>query len=137
MPILKTDIDLRSLLERARTIAVVGLSSNPERDSYQIGYHLVKLGYRIIPVNPTVREVFGLEAVAKLDNIKEHVDIVNIFRRPEAVPEIIEAAVRVGAATIWMQLGVATPETVKQAVDAGLDVVYGRCIMVEHRRLIR
>jgi predicted CoA-binding protein len=137
MSILKTDLDLRSLLERARTIAVVGLSANPERDSYQIGYHLVKIGYRIIPVNPTIREVFGLTAVAGLDDIKEHVDIVNIFRRPEAVPEIIDAAIRLGTGAIWMQLGVATPETVKQAVDAGLDVVYGRCIMVEHRRLNR
>lgn len=137
MPILKTDTDLRLLLERARTIAVVGLSANPERDSYQIGYHLVKIGYRIIPVNPTIHAVFGLEAVAELGTIKEHLDIVNIFRRPEAVPEIIDAAIRVGAGAIWMQLGVATPETVKQAVDAGLDVVYGRCIMVEHRRLIR
>jgi uncharacterized protein len=137
MPILKTDIELRSLLERARTIAVVGLSANPERDSYQIGYHLAKIGYNIIPVNPTIHGVFGIKAVAALDCIKEHVDIVNIFRRPEAVPEIIDATVRAGAGAIWMQLGVATPETVKQATEAGLVVVYGRCIMVEHRRLIR
>jgi predicted CoA-binding protein len=137
MPILDSDAEIRSLLERAHTIAVVGLSKDPERDSYQIGYHLLKAGYRIIPVNPAMKEVLGVPVVADLDSIKEHVDIVDIFRRPDAVPDVVDAAIRIGAGAVWMQLGTTHPTAVERASEAGLEVVPERCIMVEHRRLIR
>ena len=136
MPILESDAEIRSLLERARTIAVVGLSNNPERDSHQIGYHLLKAGYRIIPVNPATKEVFGLRAFADLDSIGEQVDIVDIFRRPEAVPEVVDAAIRIGAGAIWMQPGTTHPTAAERASAAGLEVVSERCIMLELRRLI-
>ncbi len=136
MAILGTDTDIASLLRRSRTIAVVGLSLMPHRDSHRVALYLQQQGYVIIPVNPAVREVLGQAAFPDLESIGHPVDIVDIFRRPEHVPAIAAAAVRSGARALWMQFDTVDEGAAKAASDAGVDVVLDRCIMVEHRRLI-
>ncbi len=122
------------ILESARTIAVVGLSSKRYRPSYGVSEYMRRAGYRIIPVNPQEREIFGETAYPDLDSVPDAIDIVNIFRRPEFVPEIVEAAIRKGAKAIWMQEDVVHEAAARRAIKAGLDVVMDRCILKEHRR---
>ena len=124
-----------AILGEARTIAVVGLSARRFRPSHGVAEYLQRAGYRIIPVNPKIAEVLGERSYASLDEVPEPVDIVDIFRRPEHVPEIVEAAIRKGAKTIWMQEGVVHEEAARRAESAGLSVVMDRCILKEHRRL--
>ncbi len=124
----------RKILETARTIAVVGISSQPLKPSYYVSAYMQSAGYRIIPVNPAETVVLGEKAYASLDEIQEPVDIVNIFRLPKFVPEIVDAAIRIGAKCVWMQLGIVHEEAAAKARGAGLEVVMDRCIMVEHRR---
>lgn len=128
---------IAAVLERARTIAVVGLSSNPARPSFGVASYLQQQGYRILPVNPTEHEVLGERAYARLDDIQEPVDIVDVFRRSEYVPEIAEAAIRIKAPVLWLQEGVVHPEAEQQAREAGLLVVSDRCLLKEHIRLRR
>ncbi len=123
------------LLASARTIAVVGISSKRYRPSHGVAEYMQRAGYRIVPVNPRETEVLGEKAWPDLDAVPEPVDIVNIFRRPEFVPEIVEAAIRVGARAVWMQEGVIHEEAAGRARAAGLEVVMDRCILKEHRRL--
>ena len=123
------------LLRTGRTIAVVGLSNRRTRPSYSVSEYMQAQGYRIIPVNPLVTEVLGEQAYPRLEDVPEHVDIVDIFRRSEFVPDIVESAIRVGAGAVWMQEGVIDEEAAKRARDAGLMVVMDRCILKEHRRL--
>jgi predicted CoA-binding protein len=123
------------LLRSARTIAVVGLSSKPWRPSHGVAEYLQRAGYRVIPVNPNETEVLGEKAYPNLEAVPEKVDIVNVFRRPEFVPEIVEAAIRIGAPAIWMQEGVVNEAAAERARQAGLLVVMDRCILKEHRRL--
>ena len=123
------------LLRNARTIAVVGLSSRATRPSYGVSRYMQDSGYRIIPVNPHETEVLGERAYSRLEDILERIDIVDIFRRSQYVPEIVEAAIRVGAGAIWMQEGVVNEEGAARARAAGLTVVMDRCILKEHRRL--
>jgi predicted CoA-binding protein len=123
------------LLASARSIAVVGISSKRYRPSYGVSEYMQRAGYRIVPVNPEETEVLGEKAWPDLDSIPEPVDIVNIFRRPEFVPEIVEAAIRIGARAVWMQEGVVHEEAARRAREAGLEVVMDRCILKEHRRL--
>jgi hypothetical protein len=137
MPILITDGQLRTLLESARTIAVVGLSDNPARDSHRVSQYLLYAGYTIIPVNPSIREVFNIPAVPNLDSVTIPIDIVDIFRRAEVVPEVVEAAIRAHVGAIWMQFGTYHAGAAQRASAAGLRVVPDRCIMVEHQRLIQ
>jgi uncharacterized protein len=137
MPTLESDEEIRTLLSGARTIAVVGMSDKPYRDSYQVGRYLHNRGYTIIPVNPAIREVLGIPALPDLDNIGFGVDIVDIFRRTEYVPEVVDAAVRCGAHAVWMQFGAVHPGAAARAAAAGLRVVTGRCIMVDHQRLLQ
>lgn len=126
---------IREILQRARTVAVVGLSSRRFRPSYGVSEYMQSAGYRIIPVNPKETAVLGEKAYATLDEVPEKVDIVNIFRRAEFVPEIVQAAIRKGASAVWMQEGVVHPDAARLAEDAGLDVVMDRCVLKEHRRL--
>jgi predicted CoA-binding protein len=135
VPILDTDPEIRSLLREARTIAVVGLSPHPSRDSYHIAEYLLDAGYHIFPVNPGIDTILGLPAFRSLLEIGQPIDIVDVFRRPEFVPQIVEEASRAGARALWMQLGVHSPAAVDRAVAAGLQTVVNRCILVEHRRL--
>lgn len=125
-----------NLLRNAKTIAVVGLSSRRSRPSYGVSEYMQSQGYTIIPVNPNESEVLGEAAVASLEEIRGPVDIVDIFRRSEAVPEIVDAAIRIGAKGIWMQEGVINIEAAGKARAAGLEVVMDRCILKEHRKLV-
>jgi hypothetical protein len=123
------------ILKQSRTIAVVGLSSKRFRPSYGVAEYMQRSGYRIVPVNPEVSEVLGEKCYPDLNSVPEAIDIVDIFRRSEFVPEIVEAAIRKGAKAIWMQEGVTHEEAARRAAEAGLDVVMDRCILKEHRRL--
>jgi uncharacterized protein len=125
------------VLQSAKTIAVVGLSGRRFRPSYGVSEYMQSVGYRIIPVNPNESEVLGEKAYATLDDVPGHIDIVDIFRRPEFVPEIVDAAIRKGARVIWMQEGVEHHEAAQKATAAGLTVVMDRCILKEHRKLRR
>jgi predicted CoA-binding protein len=125
------------LLRSARTIAVVGLSGKRKRPSYGVSEYMQRAGYRIIPVNPQETEVLGERAYPSLEAIPEHIDIVDVFRRSEFVPEIVEAAIRVGAGAVWMQEGVADEAAAEKARAAGLAVVMDRCILKEHRKMTR
>ena len=127
--------EIAQLLQSAHTIAVVGLSHKRFRPSYGVSEYMKSAGYRIIPVNPNEREVLGEKAYASLDDVPGDVEIVNIFRRSEFVPEVVEAAIRKGARAIWMQEGVVHEAAAQRARAAGLDVVMDRCILKEHRRI--
>jgi len=128
-------MSIAELLKSSRTIAVVGLSNRRFRPSYGVSEYMQRNGYRIIPVNPSIDAVLGERSYPDLDSVPERVDIVNIFRRSEFVPEIVEAAIRIGARVVWMQEGVVHPEAAARANAAGLAVVMDRCILKEHRRL--
>lgn len=127
------------LLKRARTIAVVGLSDNPERVSHGVAAYLQDQGYRIIPVNPAIREALGERAYPSLQDIpaEEKIDIVDIFRRPEFVPDIVAQAIQRQVPAVWMQEGVIHEEAANQARQAGITVVMDRCILKEHRQHCR
>ena len=128
---------MAEMLEKARTIAVVGLSGKRYRPSYGVAEYMQRAGYRIIPVNPNETEVLGEKAYSSLDDVREQVDIVDIFRRPEFVPEVVEAAIRTGARAVWMQEGVIHEAAAARARAAGLEVVMDRCILKEHRAMGR
>lgn len=125
------------LLRSSRTIAVVGLSSNPHRPSHGVAEYMQQRGYRIIPVNPNETYVLGEPCYARLEDVPEKIDIVDIFRRSEFVPEIVEAAIRMGARAVWMQEGVVHEEAAERARQAGLAVVMDRCILKEHLKIAR
>jgi uncharacterized protein len=126
---------IAELLKTSRTIAVVGLSSKRFRPSYGVTDYMQRNGYRIFPVNPHETAVLGEKSYADLDAVPDSVDIVNIFRRSEFVPEIVEAAIRKGARAVWMQEGVVHEAAAERARAAGLTVVMDRCILKEHRRI--
>jgi predicted CoA-binding protein len=132
-----SDQQLKELLQKAHTIAVVGLSSSRIRASYGVSQYMQSAGYRIIPVNPNEQEVLGEKSYARLEDVPEKIDVVDVFRRSEFVPEIVEAAIRVGARAIWLQDGVVNETAAQRARDAGLFVVMDACILREHRRLMR
>ena len=125
------------LLKTSRTIAVVGLSSKRFRPSHGVSEYMQRNGYQIIPVNPNEQAVLGEKCYPDLDSIPDHVDIVDIFRRSEFVPEIVEAAIRIGARAVWMQEGVVHEEAAARAAAAGLTVVMDWCILKDHRRMGR
>ena len=133
------DQEIAELLSTARTIAVVGLSGNPDRPSFGVAQYLQSKGYRIIPVNPTINSVLGEKCYASVSEIPEKadvkVDIVDVFRRPEFVPALTEEAIAIGARCLWLQLGVIHEEAARRARDAGLLVVMDRCLAVERLRL--
>jgi predicted CoA-binding protein len=139
----RTEIDERwqdlavieRLVHESRTVAVVGLSANPGRPSFGIARYLVNAGLTVFPVNPGLTSWQGLTAYSSLSEVPEHIDIVDVFRRPEHVPAIAKEAVDVGAGALWLQLGVISPEGAAIAADGGLDVVMDRCLAVEHREV--
>jgi predicted CoA-binding protein len=132
-----SDDELKKLLRGAHTIAVVGLSSSRFRASYGVAQYMQSAGYRIIPVNPNEEQVLGEKAYARLEDVPEKIDVVDVFRRSEFVPEIVDAAIRIGAGAIWMQEGVADEAAARRARAAGLFVVMDTCMLKEHRRLMR
>ncbi len=128
--------DIKSILEKSKTIAVVGLSDKPERDSYGIAGVLQKSGYKIIPVNPTIDESLGEKSYSDLKSIPEDIDIVNVFRNPDDVPPIIEEALQTNAHTIWLQTGITVDDGVAKKVrDAGKELVQDQCIGVAVRTM--
>ncbi len=122
------------LLEQYRTVAVVGLSPKPERDSHRVARFLQEQGFRIIPVNPGQQEILGETCYPSLSAIPEPVEIVDVFRRSETIPPIAEEALQIGAKVFWMQLGIHNDEAVKMLHDAGMEVVMDHCIKVEYMR---
>jgi uncharacterized protein len=126
---------ISEILHTSRTIAVVGLSGKRYRPSYGVAEYLKRAGYRIIPVNPMETSVLGEQSYPDLDSVPEPIDLVDIFRRSEFVPEIVDAAIRKGAKAIWMQEGVIHEAAAARAEAAGLAVVMDRCILKDHRRL--
>ena len=130
---------LRDLLQRTRTIAVVGASTDPWRPSFGVSGYLVRAGYRVLPVTPTAlgQSLHGEPFRASLADIGETVDLVNVFRRPAFVLGILDEAVAVGAPAVWLQLGIAHPLAPERAAAAGVTLVMDRCISIEHRRLMR
>ena len=133
---MKTDEIISKILETTHTVAVVGLSSRPERAGYYVPGYLQTHGYRIIPVNPSLEQALGEKAFPDLLSVPMPVDLVLLFRRSEQVPPFAEQAVRIRAKAIWMQSGIVSREAAQIARRAGLDVVMDRCMMVEHQRWI-
>ena len=125
---------IKELLKNCKTIAVVGLSSNPMRPSFGVTEYMQGSGYRIIPVNPNETEVLGEKSYARLEDVPEKIDVVNVFRRSEEVPPVVASAIRVGAKAVWMQSGVENEAAAEKARAAGLVVIEDACILVEHRR---
>ena len=131
------DQEISRILEEHSVVAVVGLSPKPSRDSFQVARYLQDNGYTIIPVNPNYDEVLGHISYARLEDVPGRIGIVDIFRRPEAVPEIVDSAIRANAKVVWMQLGVISNEAARKARARGLRVVMNRCMKVEHMRLAK
>ncbi len=125
---------IRSILHTTKTIAIVGLSPKSERPSYFVGSYLNYEGYKVIPVNPQAKEIFGQKAYPDLLSIPEPVDMVDVFRRPEDCVEIAKQAIQIGAKSLWLQLRVVNLEAARIAEEAGLMVVMDRCVKIEHGR---
>ena len=136
MPLLTAEADWRALLERARVIAVVGHSADPSRTSYRIAAYLRRAGYTVYPVNPTVETIDGQPCYPTLAAVPAPIDIVDVFRRSEYLPGVVEDAIAVGAKAVWAQLGVTHPDARQLADAADLPLVMDLCIKVEHQRLL-
>lgn len=128
--------EIKVILEQADTIAVVGLSDNPERTSYMVSAAMQAKGYRIVPVNPNAAAILGETSYPSLADIPYPVDIVNVFRRSEHTPGVAEEAASIGAKTLWLQLGVAHEDAARIAREAGMNVIMDRCIKVEDSILL-
>ena len=133
MSILGTKDEIGELLARVKTIAVVGLSSDPMRPSFGVSQYMQRKGYRIIPVNPNETSVLGEKAYESLDDVPGTIDVVDVFRRPEFVPEIVDDAIRLRIPAVWLQEGVIHQAAASKAREAGIQVVMDRCILKEHR----
>jgi predicted CoA-binding protein len=131
-----SDAELRQLLERWTRVAVVGLSDKPDRPSYDVAAYLQRVGYEIVPVNPMIESWLGVAAVPTLADVPGPVEIVDVFRRPEHIPPVVDGAIAAGAKVLWLQLGIVNETAATRARAAGLVVVQDRCIAVEHRRLL-
>ena len=131
-----TNEELKQILLSTRTIAAVGLSSNPEKESFAIVEYLQQQGYRIFPVNPTASEILGEKTYPDLESIPEKVDVVQLFRKSEDVPPFVDSAIAIGAKVVWMQVGIENEDAAKKARAAGLTVVMNACMRVTHRMLI-
>lgn len=128
---------IRELLQRSKTIAVVGLSDSPMRPSHGVSAYMQSRGYKIIPVNPTIAETLGEKSYASLKEVPQTIDIINIFRRPEYVEEIVDRAIELKVPAVWMQEGVIHQTAAKKAEKAGIFVVMDRCILKEHQARFR
>lgn len=133
---MNNDQMMKDILLSTRIVASVGLSSNPGKESYGIVEYLKSQGYRVIPINPTAAEILGEKSYPDLESVPEKIDVVQVFRRPEDVPPVVESAIKVGAKTVWMQEGIVNEEAAQKAREAGLQVVMDACMRATHRRLI-
>jgi len=129
------DVNITKLLEKARTVVVVGCSPKTERDSHRVAAYLQGAGYRVIPVNPVAEEILGEKVYADLAAIpgEIEIDIVDVFRRPEHIPAVVDDVLARGAGALWLQLGCSHPESEQRAADAGLMIVSDHCIKIEHQ----
>lgn len=130
------DESLREILLSAKTIASVGMSSNQAKESFWIASYLKEQGYRVIPINPTADEILGEKAYPDLQSVPEKIDVVQVFRKPEDVPPVVDDAIQVGAKVVWMQEGIVNYEAAQKAEEAGLQVVMDACMRSTHRRLM-
>jgi uncharacterized protein len=135
--IISEDSDIKEILENAKTIAILGLSPKPERESNKVARYLKDHGYSIIPVRPGRQEILGQSAYATLDDIKKNVDIVDVFRNPEQILPHAHEAIRMQPKVFWMQLGIENQDAASLLIKAGIDVVMNRCIKIEHDRLLK
>ena len=129
--------NIKALLEQCRTIAIVGLSDKPHRDSFKVAQYLQEQGYRIIPVHPRIKEVLGERVYPTLAEIPEPVDMVNVFRKSEDTPEVVRQALPLKPKAIWLQLGIANEEAGRLAAESGIPYIQDRCIKVDHARLMQ
>lgn len=123
-----------AIMRSAGSVALVGVSANPIRSSNFVAAYLVRTAYRVYPVNPMYEEVLGVKCYPTLHDLPEVPDIVDVFRRPDAIPEVVDEAIEVGAKTVWLQLGLRHDEAAERAREAGLNVVQDRCLKIEHAR---
>lgn len=130
------DDALRALLQTTRSIALVGLSDKPHRDSHRVAAYLIAAGYRVLPVNPALTSVLGLRCFPDLASIDEPIDMVDVFRRAEDIAPVVDAAIAVKARSLWLQLGVINEAEAARASAAGLQVVMDRCTKIDHARLL-
>jgi predicted CoA-binding protein len=133
---MNSDKTMKEILLSAKTIATVGLSSNPEKESYGVAQYLKSQGYHVIPVNPTAPEILGEKSYPDLESIPERIDVVQVFRKPEDVPPVVDGAIKAGAKVVWMQEGITNEESAQKARAAGLQVVMDACMRAMHQRLI-
>ncbi len=131
------DQQIRQWLQGVKRIAVVGLSDKPDRASYQVAQYLLQQGYEIIPVHPRIQSVFGIPAVRSLGEIEGEIDLVDIFRKSEDLPEVVKEALQVGVKSIWVQLGLENEAAHKLAEKAEIPYIENRCIKIEHQRLFK
>jgi predicted CoA-binding protein len=127
--------EIAAILKNYRTVAIVGLSADPQRPSFQVAQYLQQHGYRIVPVNPACQEILGEKCYPNLQDIPFPVEVVDIFRRVEAIPAIVAEAIAVGARVVWLQLGLVSEDAARHGRSAGLEVVMDRCMKVEHTHL--
>lgn len=133
---MNNDQMMKEILLSSKTIASVGLSGNQQKESFWIASYLKEQGYRVIPVNPTATEILGEKAYPDLSSLPEKVDVVQVFRKPEDVPPVVDEAIKIGAKVVWMQEGIVHEEAAQKAREAGLQVVMDACMRATHRRLI-
>jgi predicted CoA-binding protein len=133
---MNNDQTMKEILRSAKTIASFGLSSNPEKESYGVAQYLMNQGYRVIPVNPTADEILGEKSYPDLESVPEKIDVVQVFRKPEDVPPVVEGAIKVGAKVVWMQEGITNEQAAEKARAAGLQVIMDACMRETHKRLI-
>lgn len=133
---MNSEQEMKDILLSAKTVAAVGLSSNRAKESFGIVQYLKDQGYKIIPVNPSANEIMGEKAYPDLSSIPESVDVVQVFRKPEDVPPVVDEAIKIGAKVVWMQEGVVNEEAAQKAREAGLKVVMDACMRSAHRRLL-
>jgi hypothetical protein len=133
---MNSDEEMKEILLNTKTIASVGLSGNEEKVSHWVGVYLQGEGYRVIPVNPTAEKILGEKSYPDLESVPEKIDVVQVFRRPEDVPPVVDEAIKVGAKVVWMQEGIVNEEAAQKARDAGLQVVMDACMRATHKRLI-
>lgn len=133
--ILTQDTDIKNLLKSSKTIAVVGLSTDPTKPSYEVSAYMQSKGYKIVPVRPGAQEILGEKVYASLSEIPFPIDMVDIFRQREAIPGVVDEAIKVKAKAVWMQLGLEHDEAAQKGANAGLKVVQDRCLLIEHKKL--
>lgn len=128
--------EIEEILRNSKVIAIIGVSRNPEKDSHKVAKYLMEKGYKVIPVNPNAKEILGRKCYPRLEEVEGKIDVVDIFRPPEEVPEIVETAKKKGAKVVWMQVGIVNNQAAEKAKKMGMRVVMNKCIMLEHKRLL-